>query len=92
MLTRFVMSIRDELRRILTIISDLTHNDTNSTVKDTQITAKANVPFKEIGQYLSELQSAGLIIQDSVKPGNVDYRIYKITRKGINEIYNKEFR
>ena len=38
----------DELRRILTFISDLTHNDTNSTVKDTQITAKANVPFKEI--------------------------------------------
>jgi hypothetical protein len=38
----------DELRRILTFISDLTHNDTNSTVKDTQITGKANVPFKEI--------------------------------------------
>jgi predicted transcriptional regulator len=46
------MSMGDELRRILTIISDLTHNDTNSTVKDTQITAKANVPFKEIGKYL----------------------------------------
>jgi predicted transcriptional regulator len=76
----------------LTIISDLTHNDTNSTVKDTQITAKANVPFKEIGKYLSELQLAGLIMQDSFKPGNVDYRIYKIIRKGINEIYNKEFR
>lgn len=86
------MSMRDELRRILTIISDLTHNDTNSTVKDTQITAKANVPFKEIGKYLSELQSLGLIMQDSFKPGNVDYRMYKITIKGIDEIYNKEFR
>jgi predicted transcriptional regulator len=86
------MSTRDELRRILTIISDLTHNDTNSTVKDTLITTKANVPFKEIGQYLSELQSAGLIVQDRFKPANVDYRMYKITRKGINEIYNKEFR
>ncbi len=86
------MSMGDELRRILTIISDLTHNDTNSTVKDTQITAKANVPFKEMGQYLSELQSAGLIMQDILKPVNVDYRIYRITTKGINEIYNKEFR
>ena len=56
------MSMRDELRRILTIISDLTHNDTNSTVKDTKITAKANVPFKEIEKYLSELQSLGLIM------------------------------
>ena len=86
------MSMKDELRRILTIISDLTHNDTNSTVKDTQITAKANVPFKEIEKYLSELQSLGLIMQDSFKPANVDYRMYKITRKGIDEIYNKEFR
>ena len=84
--------MRDELRRILTIISDLTHNDTNSTVKDTQITAKANVPFKEIEKYLSELQSLGLIMQDSFKPANVDYRMYKITIKGIDEIYNKEFR
>ena len=86
------MSMRDELRRILTIISDLTHNDTNSTVKDTQITAKANVPFKEIEKYLSELQSLGLIMQDNFKPANVDYRMYKITRNGIDEIYNKEFR
>lgn len=86
------MSMEDELRRIFTIISDLTHNDTYSTVKDTQITVKANVPFIEIRQYLSELQLAGLIMQDSFYPGNVDFRIYKITRKGINEIYNKEFR
>jgi predicted transcriptional regulator len=64
----------DELRRILTIISDLTHNDTYSTVKDTQITVKANVSFKEIGQYLSELQLADLIMQDSFWSGNVDYR------------------
>ena len=65
LLTRFVMSMEDELRRIFTINSDLTHNDTYSTVKDTQITVKANVPFKEIGQYLSEIQLADLIMQDS---------------------------
>jgi predicted transcriptional regulator len=46
------MSMGDDLRKILSIISDLTHNDTNSTVKDTQITAKANIPFKEIEKYL----------------------------------------
>jgi predicted transcriptional regulator len=73
----FVMSMRDELRKILTIISDLTHNDTNSTVKETQITANANVPFKEIGQYLSELQSLGLMMQDSLKPANVNYRMLR---------------
>jgi predicted transcriptional regulator len=84
--------MKDELRRILTIISDLTHNDTNSTVKDTLITAKANVPFKEIERYLNELHSVGLIKEDSSKPAGVDYRMYRITKKGIDEIYNKEFR
>ena len=86
------MSIRDELRRILTIISDLTHNDTNSSVKDTEIIAEANRQSEEIEKYLNELQSLGLIKEDSHRPADVDYRMYKITRRGIDEIYNKEFR
>jgi predicted transcriptional regulator len=84
--------MRDELRRVLTIISDLTHNDTNSSVKDTEIIAGANRHSEEIVKYLNELQSLGLIKEDSHSPANVDYRMYKITRRGINEIYNKEFR
>ncbi len=36
------MSMSHDLRRILTIISDLTHNDINSGVKDTEIIAEAN--------------------------------------------------
>jgi hypothetical protein len=27
----------------------------------------------------------------SPKPAGVDHRMYRITKKGINEIYNKEF-
>jgi predicted transcriptional regulator len=53
------MSIRGELRRILTIISDLT--DTNTTVKDTRIIIEANHPFEEIEQDTHELHSLGLI-------------------------------
>jgi predicted transcriptional regulator len=86
------MSLSDELRKILTIISDLTHNDTNSNIKDTKIIAEANRPSDEVDKYLNELQSLGLIVQDSHKPDDIDYKIYRITRKGINEIYNKEFR
>ena len=86
------MSMRDELRRILTIISDLTHNDTNSIIKDTEIIAEANRQSDEIEKDLNELQSLGLIKGDSSSPADVDYKMYKITREGINEIYNKEFR
>ena len=88
-----VMSMSDELRRILTIISDLTHNETNSSVKDTEIIAKANRQSEEIEKDLNELQSFGFIKEDSSpKPAGVDYRMYRITREGIKEIYNKEFR
>ena len=87
------MYMKDEVRRILTIISDLTHNDTNSSVKDTEIIAEANRQSEEIEKYLNELQSLGLIKEDSSpRPADVDYGMYRITREGINEIYNKEFR
>ena len=56
-----VMSMSDELRRILTIISDLTHNETNSSVKDTEIIVKANRQSEEIEKDLNELQSFGFI-------------------------------
>ena len=85
------MSTSDELRRILTIISDLTNNDINSSVKDTKIITEANRQY-EVEKYLNQLQSLGLIKEDSSKTTGVDYRMYRITREGINEIYNKEFR
>ena len=86
------MSMRDELRRILTIISDLTHNDTNSSIKDTNIIAEANRQSDEIEKDLNELQSLSLINEDRSSPADVNYKMYKITREDINEIYNKEFR
>ena len=41
------MSIKEELRRILTIISDLTHNDINSHVKNTKIIVEANLQSED---------------------------------------------
>jgi predicted transcriptional regulator len=87
------MALADELRRILTIISDMTHNDTKTNVKDTQIIAEVNRPSAEVENQLKELQSLGLIEQDTNSPTtNVEYKIYKITRNGVKEVYNKEFR
>ena len=86
------MSIRDELRRILTIISDLTDNDTNTTVKDTQIIVEANRPSEEVDEFLNELHSLEYIKENKFKPFDADYKLYQITKKGIKEIYNKESR
>ena len=84
--------MKDELRRILTIISDFTLNDTNFSVKDTRIISEANCTCEEVEKDLNELQSLGLIKEDINRPANVGYRLYRITREGVNEIYNKEFR
>ena len=84
--------MKDELRRILTIISDFTLNDTNFSVKDTRIISEANGTCEEVEKDLNELQSLGLIKEDINRPANVGYRLYRITREGVNEIYNKEFR
>jgi len=86
------MSMKDELRRILTIISDFTLNDTNFSVKDTRIISEANRTCEEVEKDLNELQSLGLIKEDINRPANVGYRLYRITREGVSEIYNKEFR
>ncbi|MCC2647729.1 MAG: hypothetical protein K0R16_532 [Nitrososphaeraceae archaeon] len=86
------MSIENELRRILTIISDMSKNDIKTNIKDTKIIAEANRSSAEIENHLNELESLGLIEQDKNLPANVEYKIYKITRKGIKEVYNKEFR
>jgi predicted transcriptional regulator len=84
--------MKDELRRILTIISDFTLNDTNFSVKDTRIISEANRTCEEVEKDLNELQSLGLIKEDINRPANVGYRLYRITREGVNEIYNKEYR
>ena len=86
------MSMRDELRRILTIISDLTLNDTNFTVKDTRIIAEANRSCEEVEKDLNELQSMGFIREDSKTPPNLGYRMYRITREGINRLANQDLR
>ena len=86
------MSMNDELRRILTIISDLTLNDTTFTIKDTRIITEANRSCEEVEKDLNELESMGFIREDSKTPANVGYRRYKITKEGVKEIYNKEFR
>lgn len=86
------MSIRNELRKILTIISDLTDNETNTTVKDIQIILEANRSSEEVDEFLNGLQSVEYIKVYKFKPADADYKLYQITKKGKKEIYNKESR
>ena len=76
----------------MTIINDMTHNDTKKCIRHSIIT-EVNCPSAEVENHLKELQSLGLIEQDTNSPmTNVEYKIYNITRNGVKEVYNKEFR
>ena len=84
--------LRDELRNILNIISDLANNNTEHAVFDHAIIAEFNnLPPYEIRNYLDELKSLGLILEDN-KPTGANFRLYRITREGLNKLENQDIR
>ena len=82
----------DELRDILKIIADLAKNNTENAVFDHSIIAEFNnLPPNEIRNCLDELKSLGLIEEDK-KPTGANFRLYRITREGINRLANQDLR
>ena len=83
--------LRDELNNILNIIADISENDNETDVYDHAIITRANLPSEEVHKYLNELRSLGLIIEGS-KPAGVDFRLYRITREGLDILENQDLR
>ena len=84
--------LRDELNNLLNIIADLSKNDTEIDVFDHAIITRANLPPDEVHKYLNELRSLGLIMEEGSRPTGVDFRLYRITREGLNKLENQELR
>ena len=85
-------SLRDELNNILNIIADLSKNNTETDVFDHAIITKANLPPDEVHKYLNELRSLGLIMEEGSRPTGVDFRLYRITKEGLNKLENQDLR
>ena len=84
--------LQDDLRNILNIIADLANNNTEHAVFDHAIIAESsNLPPYEIRNYLDELKSIGLIQEDN-KPTGTNFRLYRITREGLNRLENQDIR
>lgn len=81
-----------ELRDILNIIADLCHNNTKSSIKDNRLIEETNhLPSHEVTNYLDELESRGVIVQD-IKAAGTDFRNIMITREGINTLKNQDIK
>ncbi len=84
--------LREEVRDILNIIADLAKNNTENAVFDHSIIAEVNnLPPNEIRNCLDKLKSLGLIEEDK-KPTGANFRLYRITREGINRLANQDLR
>jgi predicted transcriptional regulator len=53
--------LRPELRKILTIIADLSHNNTEASIQNNKIVEESQLLPHEVNNYLDELKSKGLI-------------------------------
>ena len=84
------MPLADELRLILTIISDMTHDTKKCKRHSNNCRSKPSICRS--WKSLKGVTIIGIVRTDTNSPTNVEDRIYKITRKGIKEVYNKEFR
>jgi hypothetical protein len=85
-------SLREELRKILTIVADLAHNNTNASVKDIGVIEEAKSLLEhEVRNHLDELDSRGLIKYD-IKVTGANFRHLSITRDGLEELENQDLR
>jgi predicted transcriptional regulator len=53
--------LRPDLRKILTIIADLSHNNTEASIQNNKIVKESQLLPHEVNNYLDELKSKDLI-------------------------------
>ena len=85
------MVIRKQLRVILSLIAELTHNNINEDVRHTLVIDRMGLPEHETHRHIHELESIGMIkiqsrMSDSVDEKGREYRLINITREGLQEL------
>ena len=84
--------LREELKKILTIVAVLSKNNIEAIVKDIGVIEEAKpLPEHEVRNYLDELDSLGLIKYD-IKVAGVAFRNLSITKEGIKTLQDQGLR
>ncbi len=78
--------IKPEVRRILDIVADLSHNDVKKDVLETDIILRSGFSDVEVRNYLGELEWLNLAKESSLpRPSHAEYRLWNVTEKGLQE-------
>ncbi|MDQ3717772.1 MAG: hypothetical protein M3311_01300 [Thermoproteota archaeon] len=77
--------IKSEVKRILDIVADLSHNDVKEDVLETEIISHSGLPAVEVRNYLYELEWQNLVKETLPRPSHAEYRLWNLTEKGLQE-------
>jgi hypothetical protein len=77
--------IKSELRRILNIVADLSQNDVKKDVLETEIVSHSGLSDVEVRNHLNELEWLHLAKEALPRPSHVEFRLWNVTEKGLQE-------
>lgn len=85
------MAIRKQLRDVLALTAELTHNNVNEDVRHTLVIDRKGSPEHETHRHIHELESLGMIniqprMNHSTDEKGREFRLISITNKGLEEL------
>ena len=80
-----ITMIKSEVRRILDIVADLSHNDVKEDVLETEIISRSGLPDVEVRNYLYELEWRNLVKEALPRPSHAEFRLWNLTEKGLQD-------
>ena len=78
--------LKPEVRRILDITAELSHNGVKKDALETEIISNSGLPAVEVRNHLNELEWLNLVKESSQPtPSHAEFRLWNVTEKGLQE-------
>jgi hypothetical protein len=87
-----VMSMSPGLRNVLDILAELSHNDTETDVSESNIISQRRLPKSEVQIYLNELESRCLAEEVRPRPSGADFRLWRIKKQGLEALEDQDLK
>ena len=84
--------MKAELKKILDIVADLAGNDVKKDVLETDIISRSGLADVEVRKHLNDLEWLHLVKEVQPRPSRMDWRLWSITEKGLQEVSDKGLR